>query len=46
MAMFKCSTCKLLYDDYYPPDDTCIKCKTGTVRIVQKQIPLLKGRPS
>jgi len=39
MALFKCSTCKLLYEDYYPPDDTCLICKRGTVRIVQKLIP-------
>lgn len=34
MALFKCNNCKLIYEDYYPPDDTCIKCKKGTVRIV------------
>jgi len=45
MALFKCSKCKLVYEDYYPPDDTCIKCKKGTVRIVQEN-HLLKGRSS
>ena len=39
MAMFKCNNCKLIYEDYYPPDDTCLKCKNGKVRIVLVQIP-------
>jgi hypothetical protein len=34
MALFKCSSCKAVYEDYYPPDDTCLKCKIGTVRII------------
>jgi hypothetical protein len=38
MARFKCSICKREYDDYYPPDDTCLKCKSGTVRIVTETI--------
>ena len=36
MAKFKCSTCKQVYEDYYPPDDTCLKCKKGTVNIINK----------
>jgi len=40
MALFKCSKCNQVYEDYYPPDDSCIKCKRGTVRI------LPEGRPS
>ena len=23
-----------IYEDYYPPDDTCLKCKLGTIKIV------------
>jgi len=34
MTMFKCNTCNRIYEDYYPPDDTCIKCKKGFVRII------------
>lgn len=36
MAKFKCRICKQVYEDYYPPDDTCIKCKKGTVRIIRE----------
>ena len=39
MARFKCNACGLEYEDYYPPDDSCLKCKKGTVRIVQEQTP-------
>lgn len=35
MALFKCSRCMQIYEDYYPPDDTCIKCNRGTVRILK-----------
>jgi len=34
MAFFRCNRCKRVYEDYYPPDDSCIKCKRGTVTIV------------
>jgi hypothetical protein len=34
MALFECNTCNQEYEDYYPPDDTCIKCKKGTIRII------------
>ncbi|GFE57403.1 hypothetical protein AOG1_12830 [Geobacter sp. AOG1] len=34
MAYFKCDTCNQIYEDYYPPDDTCIKCKRGIIKIV------------
>jgi rRNA maturation endonuclease Nob1 len=34
MALFRCNRCKEVYEDYYPPDDTCIKCGKGTVRIL------------
>lgn len=36
MARFKCNRCKQIYEDYYPPDDTCLKCKKGTVRIIRE----------
>jgi hypothetical protein len=36
MALFKCNTCHQEYEDYYPPDDTCLKCKQGFIRIVVK----------
>lgn len=36
MARFKCRMCNEEYEDYYPPDDTCLKCKKGTVRIVRE----------
>ena len=39
MAKFKCNACGLVYEDYYPPDDICLKCKNGRVRIVLVQIP-------
>jgi hypothetical protein len=38
MAKFRCRKCGAVYEDYYPPDDTCLKCKKGTVRIVQEHI--------
>ena len=34
MVLFRCSTCNRVYEDYYPPDDLCIKCKRGTIKIV------------
>lgn len=34
MALFRCGSCHAVYEDYYPPDDSCIKCKRGLVRIV------------
>jgi hypothetical protein len=36
MARFKCNVCNQEYEDYYPPDDTCIKCKKGTIRIIKR----------
>lgn len=38
MAWFKCRECNEEYEDYYPPDDTCLKCKRGTIRIVDSTI--------
>lgn len=29
---FRCDTCRRIYRDYYPPDDSCIKCGKGLVR--------------
>lgn len=41
MAVFRCKRCKQVYEDHYPPDDSCLKCKGGTVRIVvSRQIEL------
>lgn len=37
MALFRCNNCNRIYDDYYPPDDTCIKCNKGTIRIIIPQ---------
>jgi DNA polymerase II large subunit len=34
MTMFRCNRCNQEYEDYYPPDDTCLKCKKGTVFII------------
>jgi hypothetical protein len=36
MALFKCSRCLEVYEDFYPPDDTCLKCKRGLVRIIRE----------
>jgi len=33
MALFRCGSCHAVYEDHYPPDDTCIKCHKGTIRI-------------
>jgi Zn finger protein HypA/HybF involved in hydrogenase expression len=37
MAMFRCNECNQEYEDYYPPDDNCLKCNKGTVWIVNGQ---------
>ena len=34
MALFKCSSCQEVYEDYYPPDDTCRFCNKAAIRIV------------
>lgn len=34
MALFECDTCHAVYDDCYPVDDTCLKCKQGLIRII------------
>jgi hypothetical protein len=34
MALFKCSSCQQVYEDYYPPDDTCLKCNKASIRII------------
>ena len=36
MAYFRCNVCNSVYEDYYPPDDTCIKCNRGLVRIIEE----------
>jgi len=37
MALFRCSRCQTVYEDYYPSDDTCLKCNQGTIRIITNQ---------
>ena len=37
MAKFRCNACKEEYEDYYPPDDTCLKCGKAEIRIVQQE---------
>jgi hypothetical protein len=39
MALFRCQSCHAVYEDHYPPDDTCIQCKQGLIRIVTNQQP-------
>ena len=34
LALFRCNSCCCVYEDYYPPDDTCLKCKSGIIKIV------------
>jgi len=34
MPLFKCRLCEAEYEDYYPPDDSCLECKRGTIRVV------------
>jgi hypothetical protein len=35
MSIFKCNGCIQIYEECYPPDDTCLKYKGGsTVRMV------------
>jgi Zn finger protein HypA/HybF involved in hydrogenase expression len=34
MALFRCSTCNAEYENFYPVDDTCPKCKRGFIRII------------
>ncbi|GFO56720.1 hypothetical protein GMSM_37270 [Geomonas sp. Red276] len=38
MALFRCNRCYPIYEDYYPTDDTCLKGKKGTVRIIQEDV--------
>lgn len=35
MPLFLCDSCHQTYVDYYPPDDSCMLCKKGLVRIVK-----------
>jgi hypothetical protein len=37
MALFRCARCHAVYADYYPTDDTCIKCNKGHIRIITPQ---------
>jgi len=34
MALFRCGSCHAVYEDYYPTDDSCLKCKRGLIRII------------
>jgi len=37
MVLFRCQLCHAVYADYYPTDDTCIKCNKGHIRIITPQ---------
>jgi len=37
MALFRCATCLTVYEDHYPPDDICIKCNKGLIRVTTIQ---------
>lgn len=37
MALFKCNRCKAVYEDHYPPDDSCSQCNKGLIRIIPYQ---------
>jgi hypothetical protein len=41
MSLFKCNTCYRTYEDYYPPDDNCLKCSKGTINIVTSGVYVL-----
>ena len=34
MAIFRCNACKQIYEDNYPPDDCCLKCKVRFIKII------------
>jgi len=34
MSKFRCNSCKAVYEDHYPPDDTCLKCGKAAIRII------------
>jgi len=38
MPYFRCQNCNSVYEDYYPPDDSCLKCKRGLVRIIEEPV--------
>ena len=33
--LFRCNTCRRVYKDYMPIDDTCASCEAGTVRLAK-----------
>jgi hypothetical protein len=37
MARFRCNSCLAVYEDYYSPDDCCLKCKDGFIRIIRNE---------
>ena len=41
MVLFESNICHQAYEDYCSPDDTCLKCKQGLIRIVVKMSTLL-----
>ena len=43
MALFRCARCHAIYSDYYPPDDSCLKCQVGLIRITQEPDHLESG---
>ncbi|GFO57322.1 hypothetical protein GMSM_43290 [Geomonas sp. Red276] len=36
MSYFRCRSCHVVYEDYNPPDDTCLMCHSGTIRLVRE----------
>lgn len=33
--LFRCNTCRRVYKDYMPVDDTCARCGEGTIRLAK-----------
>lgn len=38
MSRFKCNSCKAVYEDHYPPDDTCKECGKAAIRIIHPEL--------
>jgi hypothetical protein len=36
MALFGCNDYEKVYEDYYPPDDSCLRCHVGAIHIIQQ----------
>ena len=44
MTLFKCNTCNGVYEDYYPPDDICLKCKLGIIKVATSGVYVLSTK--